>query len=390
MPDLDDRFRALDAATAPDLWTDISTREPGRPEPRRSWASAVVILASFAVAVASIAWLAVALGGRTDHPPGPAGSETTSPSSISRPPPSPVPASVSGLATDGSVRCTASVDSVSVGPGSTAIVHFAVENLSSEDVQIGAVSQVLVDDASGHQVYDSFLAGGPRFGGVQRAEDLAPGETLDLPVARVPIRWAGPLTLHPVCPVPQGDPADNLQLLPLGLQVTNPGPASDPADAVSRALDAFGPLFAHCRPAPDAGPVTGQIGPLPGIDAPALDARCEAVVEGKPGFDVVTITFVSPPDAAVPEVPDPVYDIRLPREPGSIEAWRAMVVVTVDGSFVVEPPQYAFSDAALATIDVGFEEGRWTEDGESPCVSGGQGGFGGGLVLFRPGDCVGP
>jgi hypothetical protein len=393
MPDLEDRFRKLDAVRAPDLWPDITTREPGRPEPRRPRGQAVAILAAFAVLVGAVAWLAVSLAG-SGHRPGPGGTTgAVSPSSV---PPSPVPASVTGLSTDGSVRCTASVDSVSVDPGATVIVRFAVENVSSAPVEIGAVSQVLVDDANGNQVYDSLQAGVPVFGGAQRAERLAPGDRLDLPTSGqvpVPIRWPGSLTVHPVCPAPQGDRAGALRLPPLGIQVTNPGPAPAPDESVSRALDAFTPLLARCRPQADAGPVTGEIGPLPGIEAPALDARCEATVQAEPGFDVVAVTFVSPPDAQVPDVPDPLEAGRPPLPTGSslVEVWRAIVVVSRHGAFVVEPPQFEFGVPGITgTVTVAFADGHWAETAETTCSSGALNGSGDGVVLFAPAPCPSP
>ena len=390
MPDLEDRFRKLDAVRAPDLWPDISTREPGRPEPRRPQGQAVAILAAFAVLVASIAWLAVSLAGHGSAP-GPGGtSGAVSPSSE---PPSPVPASVTGLSTDGSVRCTASVDSVSVDPGATFVVRFFVENLSASDVQIGAVSQVLVDDANGNQVYDSFRSGQEGFGGAQRAEQLAPGARLVLPTVGIPIRWAGSLTLHPVCPVPQGDPAGSLRLPPLGLQVANPGPAPVDSVAVVAALDAFDPLFASCRPRAGAGPVSGEVGPLPGVDAPALDARCEATVDEQAGFDVVTILFVSPSDAVVPDVPDPLEAGRplLPTTSGPVEVWRAMVVVTGDGASVVEPPQFEDSVPGITgEVRVMFVDGHWATHGEVSCSNGPTTGSGDGVVLWAPVPCPSP
>src|SRR6266487_2455239 len=70
MTELDERMKLLDRIEAPDLWTDVRTRDPRRTGAPPSWNRAVVIAVAAVVAAAGIVVVAQAfLGGGTRHQP---------------------------------------------------------------------------------------------------------------------------------------------------------------------------------------------------------------------------------------------------------------------------------------------------------------------------------
>jgi hypothetical protein len=96
-------------------------------------------------------------------------------------------------------------------------------------------------------------------------------------------------------------------MLPVLVGVAAPGTTPGPTTAISRTLGAIGAPLARCRPVESEVPVTGTVAGSGG-DFPA---RCEAIVDQFPGFDMVVVGVVSPPTA-------PPIDIRaISREPGA-------------------------------------------------------------------------
>jgi hypothetical protein len=376
--------RALRGMQAPDLWPRIEEAllEPGaapaegdRRQSRRAARQRILAGAvAFVVLGAGIAfaWTALGRGPRGDvlRPPPP-----TSP----QPLPTVPRVTVGAVFKGAQARCEASLLTPVVRPGQTPVVEFRLTNEGSSPVRYGEYQDyVEVKDGTGHTLA-SWL---DKFGGVPPPlpapmvhMTLKPGKAARFAGTDEPVvRWAGPLSIHLTCPFvigsivhrPTGDELDMLAsptLPPLPLQVFAPGSAPGIPAAVDRAVAAEHGLFDSCRPGPDGSAVDGTIVP-PEVPKPPkvlpapMQARCWATIERNPGFDQVTLWFVTPPDAVVATPADPEGTVQLPHLP-TVEIYRAGYVVT----YVSAIRAFGFHSGSSATATVGFDwaKGHWRQ-----------------------------
>lgn len=99
------------------------------------------------------------------------------------------------------------------------------------------------------------------------------------------VLWPGPLQITPSC-MGEALPA-------VMLPVASPGAPATTTAALDQAVTAFGSKFDTCRPRQSGVWVTGTISGTTG----KFDARCAALVIAHPGFDVIVLATVAPPDA---------------------------------------------------------------------------------------------
>jgi hypothetical protein len=391
MGDLDDRFRDLDSAKAPQLWAGIRDRRPGElpGRPGSPAKAALVAIVAIVVSIGAIAALAVSLSGSGPGPgpttaaaSGPTPSGSASPSLTIPITPVANPQSVSGLSDDGTLRCTATVPRTEVEPGQPLEVDFAIENLGQEPFRFsrwvleGGLITVLAHPDFGaptvvwDERQDSPLRGSSVPAPVPT--NLPPGESATTHTSAVRVRWNGPLQVTPVCDYGVG------ALDPVTVNVVTPGPAPSPDEAVARVVQSLAPVFDACAPGPDGQPVTGELRP-PSGNAPPMNARCSATVQELDGFALVTLQFVAPSDAPDVEFPDSGF-ASLPGT-GPIEAGAWTFAVTSDAARAVDPSHTAGrtvgGDRMAPDWDLD-ENGRWEGPGGSRC--GGES-FGGGPFI---------
>jgi hypothetical protein len=295
MSDLERFLRGLDDAEPRDLRDRIRPRPPsangGRPFAR--WLTIATVLTVSAIV---LVWAAQPFDGSS---PG------SSPSPSLRTAPE-TRLSVSGSIEHGQLRCTASIPaSVPAGEGTDST--FEIHNISDQvvDVSLGINGQngtlriyrgnaLLVDSADEHIGI---------FGPAPMTHSLEPGATAELGALNTGVLWPGPLTVVPVCA--------GTELPEVEMQVIAPGEAPDADAAVQQVVADIGDPLAECSPVVDGRWVTGVIhrGRAPSDES--FDARCGAQVLVNPGFDIVVVAIVSPPDAP---------DVDLTELPGAIEA----------------------------------------------------------------------
>lgn len=118
---------------------------------------------------------------------------------------------------------------------------------------------------------------------------LAPGSSIEIGSLDAPIMWAGPLTVVPFC---QGDMA-SLANAPK-VTVFTQGPAPSAQTAVDDAVQASAGVFSDCHPSA----TSSVVGVAHSPNGRTVSARCQAAVQSLPGFDVVTLAAIAPPDAS--------------------------------------------------------------------------------------------
>jgi hypothetical protein len=116
------------------------------------------------------------------------------------------------------------------------------------------------------------------------------------------------------------------------VQVVAPGKAPDNDLAVQQAVADIGDPLVDCLPVADGHWVTGVIhrGQPPSDES--FDARCGAQVLQNPGFDIVVVAIVSPPDApdvdltTLPRAIQAIPQVRLPQHTPIALTWWVYVV----------------------------------------------------------------
>jgi hypothetical protein len=219
------------------------------------------------------------------------------PSVGSSPSPSPSPPSddrlsVSGLIEHGQLRCTVSIPA-SVPAGESTDSTFEVRNITdrSVDVYLGvngqngtlriySGSRLLVDTADQHIGI---------FGPAPTAHPVEPGATAELGAANTGVLWSGQLRVVPVCA--------GTELPAVEVEVVATGEAPDTDLAVQHVVADIGDPLKDCRPIADGEWVTGVIHRGEPPSDKSFEARCGARVLLNPGFDVVVVAIISPPDA---------------------------------------------------------------------------------------------
>jgi hypothetical protein len=378
-----DEFTGLRKMPEPDLWPRIERElaqvrvEPSGKGPRRRIPQRGLALATALVVVAGTAiglWAVTRNG--SSRGPGPGRAAATV---------KPNPESVTVVATGYPLACTFRVLSSVVQPGEPVRWQIVLDNRGNQTIHHGNYDGYFafkITDSSGPVVYDA----APIFANLQglfdMGSDLPAGKTRTISGFPVSLRWPGRLDISTTCPGAElvapnrralSFPA--LHSLPVLLAV--PGPAPSAADALDRALAETGGLFDACRPALDGGEVIGRIDPPdghPGV--PPLRARCSADIEPEPGFDVVTLLIVTPPDA--PHVPIPEYfSIGFNLHAGSVwEVTRWRFVVTSDAVREVEPLRSVGiskgNGGGHPGFEYGFDQNGWHRE-SGDCVSGYEG-----------------
>jgi hypothetical protein len=290
------RLRDLRVSAPQDLWSRVEEGPKGPPPanpPRRGQrlvAASVAILV-FAAAGA-FGWHAFRGGTPVAAPVSPTGSPPINTShrlSSS--------AIVSG-GKAGPFRCTATIPKV-LNPGVPTGVRFTMTNPTSKVELFGAEKAWLIFDRNGVQLQDSFKEEIGLIGGYSVPQPLAPGASKQIFGGDTAVLWPGPLRVIPVC--------NSTHLPALKVQVAEPGAPATSEAAISQTVAAFGSYFDHCRPQQSGVWVTGRV---PNGSA-TVDARCAALVIAHPGFDIVALATVSPPDGQA---------VDLTQLPGLIEA----------------------------------------------------------------------
>jgi hypothetical protein len=275
----------------------------------------------------------------------------------------------SSLDRTGDLRCTASFPATTVDPGTPTGVLFTVTNESDESVTTYADTGALrFTDGSGHVLGDTLI---PYRGGFSFPRTIRPGHTIELYGFDTLVRWPGTLTVIPTC---RSFGSRGLRLPPVSLEVSVPAPAPRAAEAVHRAVDATNGLFETCRPDGRGRPVQGIFEvPATGRSDEALSTRCWAKVSEYPGFDIVTLSFITPQDLAPYDVdqdePEFEFDgIQYLPTHGSSATARWDFVVTADGAH-----SYGFASQARTNpadrfaTSYFFYDDRWTIGGWSRC-----------------------
>jgi hypothetical protein len=290
------------------------------------------------------------------------------------------------------LKCTATFPSTVLMPGDPTGVQVTIENLGHDGIEYQSywsLGDVVIKDASGTVLWDGFYSSSlvHRRVGPDSREMLEPGEVVRLGTADDPIRWPGPLTLSVVC---LGFGLEPLELPPVHARVAIPGPPPDPAVALNRVLQKTGGLFDDCRPTPDGSPTEGLLRAPDVSGVPPMAAACTAKIEVNAGFEVVSLSFETPPDGPSVEIPDDFYQTRLPGA-GQLEVGRWVFLVTDDT--VVEILRLASVGRSLPGYSraphYDFRDGGWSV-GEGDCTDGSRDrsiGFVGGGIWFI-GACV--
>jgi hypothetical protein len=259
----------------------------------------------------------------------------TAPSSIATPGPDTTDSpsfrlTSSALLPGGRLRCTATFPSDTIAPGEETDVRFVETNVSDGaitiDEGVNGDNGWLLVSSDGSQGVDSSLAHEGIEGPPPFQRNLEPGESARVYPWQVDIIWPGPLEVTPVC---LGEP-----LPPLTLQVASTTPPVDTDTALSSALAWTGSAFSDCAPSAEGGWTVGTMQPPAG--GGSFDVRCGAWVDERPGFDVVVLALVSPPDAPeidlslLPSRIEAVPYFDLPPSSGTSISWWVLVVTSDD------------------------------------------------------------
>lgn len=380
MTDLERQFEALDRVPAPDLWTDVVTRQPRPRRQRGDLHRPVTAIVVLLVATASLGLVYRAFVAGPDDGPRPTW------------------LSVSGRADGVPLECTMRVPS-SAGPGDEVGARFRYRNVGSEPLILaadGTFGRLLVDSADGRRLWDTRLGGYP--GGGLPAK-LEPGEQVDLRSGFVAL-WGGKLRVSPRCeyglvddlspvtsePIEEGD-AGSIELAPVRIDVVGEGAEPNREEALSRALAATGGLFNSCRPTADGAPARGTIAPP--LETPfsieRIAATCRAHVETHPGSALIDLFFASPPGLPLPASPPPDESwsrgLRLPEgADGMLVRWTMLVLgdevrhvrpdlhpTTAGPSGVFRPPAGCReAPSPCAGVVFAFVDGRWEQTRTGP------------------------
>jgi hypothetical protein len=190
---------------------------------------------------------------------------------------------------DGTFRCTVTFPHLPMTPGALTGAAFSLQNVTGkpERVNIGVNGDVgyLVFASDGTKLQDSSRLHEGIRGPIPPRRFLKPGGTMQIGTEDTAILWPGPLQVTPVCM--------GKRLPTVTLPVASPGAPSSATVALDQAVNAFASRFESCRPRQSGVWVRGTISGRSGT----FDARCAGLVISHPGFDVVVLATVAPPDA---------------------------------------------------------------------------------------------
>ena len=198
--------------------------------------------------------------------------------------------STSTVLPGGELRCTATFAGDTVTPGEPIGVRFEETNISSQPATVpigdnGAAGWLLISSA-GQQVSDTSLDHSGVGGPPPTQKSVAPGDSVSIEAMDTPVLWPGPLDVTPVC--------EGQQMPPVRLDTASTQAPGSPTEAVDKAVADTGGFFTNCRPKADGSWSQGSV-PVGG--GSTLDTRCGAWVQENPGFDVVVLAAVAPPNA---------------------------------------------------------------------------------------------
>jgi len=297
----------------------------------------------------------------------------------------------SALDKTGHLRCTASFPSATLTPGSPTGVIFSVKNVSRHPVDSALYLGTLrFQDQNGTMLGNTFVQ---NIGYFPFPQTIKAGHVRRMYAFDTLPRWPGTLTVTPTC---RFAGRHGLSLPPLQMDVTVPGPTPRPSDAVDAAVAATGGLFDSCNPEGRGHDVLGQFDPpVAGTSDTPMQTRCWAEVTSSPGFDVVTLYYVTPQDVPPVELPEGLGYfgfVRLPKHE-SAEAGRWSFVVTANGTH-----SYGFAMQSHTLVGPGranaYEmfSGAWQNGGWGRCGFYGYAlgwGIDGGYYLDWVNDCAG-
>ncbi|MGZ4131684.1 MAG: hypothetical protein ACXVWF_01450 [Actinomycetota bacterium] len=214
------------------------------------------------------------------------------------PTPTPTPTSTSqatitstGSIEGGTLECTVSFPSSTLTPGEPTGATFTVRNVTGHTVDIAqginGMIGTLVYSTDMRELQDSARRHDGIMGPAPTEQPLAPGDHTTILALDTPVLWPGPLEITPRC--------GNDELPTLTVDVASPGAPPDTATAIANAVGALGDRFADCSPVASGEWVTGAV--ATGSTSTSRNARCAALVIEHPGFDVVVLAWVAPPDA---------------------------------------------------------------------------------------------
>ena len=371
MSDLHDRFKALDEIREPDLWPSILVGTPSRTVQDRTPAAwNRVLAAALSLVLATTAGMAIF------HWAGNSGPAPSRPGTGHR-------VVLSVLSKDRKLRCTATLPTDRLAPGLPVGMRFSLTNVSDRRVSYDFYTdgEVILRDSSGKVLWDPRERYPFPVHGTATASPmiLKPGITASIPAAEPRIWWSGHLNLDLRCLGKQ------MGVIPAKVAV--PGPPPSASEALDRALSRTHGLFDRCWPSWDRSWTTGTMVPPDGADVPPMRVRCSAQVDRHPGFDAVSIYFVSPPETPPVTYPSTTYQLgaaMVESLPGrhTAEAGRWLFVVTSD-----EVHEVAGLENVIRTTGGGAEapeyelyKGRWSR-GSMDCFDNGLG-WGGGVVFI--------
>jgi hypothetical protein len=292
----------------------------------------------------------------------------------------------------GDLRCTASFPSATLTPGSPTGAIFSVKNISHHSVDTAIYLGTLkFEDQNGTVLGNTFI---PYLDYFPFSQPLKAGHVRRMYVFDTLPRWPGTLTVTPAC---RFSGRHALSLPPVRMDVTVPGPTPRPSDAVDTAVAATGGLFDLCNPEGRGHDVLGRFDPpVAGTSDTPMQTRCWAEVTSSPGFDVVTLFYVTPQDVPPVEIPDDFGffggGVRLPKHE-SAEAGRWSFVVTANGAH-----SYGFATQSHTLVGPGranaYEmlSGVWRDGGWGSCGFDGYAlgwGIDGGYYLDWVNACLG-
>ena len=260
----------------------------------------------------------------------------------------------------GRVRCTAKL-TTPLQAGQRTGLAFALHNISRRTIKVSWSPweyAFVLHTGSGIK-FDSRVPLAGETGGIPVPTPIPAGATKIFRPADAWVRWAGPLSLQPIC--------SGATLPVLRSAVAAPGPAPTASRAIASVVAAAGHVFDHCRPTRLGTPVTGEIHPPSGA-APPMHASCSLMLQREGPFWIARTLIRVPASLRGVTVSQPYEQISMPRGRHTAEAIAWEFVVTADGALPVASDTVDTTKSSNAMApDWGWTGNRWQGPGGSRC-----------------------
>jgi hypothetical protein len=175
----------------------------------------------------------------------------------------------------------------------------------------------------------------------------------------VRIRWAGPLSVTPMC---LGTPLPALRT-----DVGAPEPAPTDAAALTSVIGATGGFLDHCQPKQAGVPVQGLIFP-PSGSTPPMQAQCSIKLEDQGAFLVAQLRVITPTELQGLRISEPYERITMPNQGGNSEVVVWGFVVTERGATPVYATTESQTKRANGVVTSWQWDGSsWVTGGSSRC-----------------------